>query len=330
MKIAGACTISVLPDRVIHPRFGGVGFHCSEHEHAITRDLMDRVLAKRWRELRPSFARLSDFCDWSPARREVQADYIRMMRETGTEVYLTTWNPKNVPEGLERAAYAKRVVDYLEFLVRVRGCSNLKYYCMTNELTLRQWGALIRDLPTFKDYHRCLHHELAARKLDIKLLATDASPVENWTTLEWAAKNMDEITGVYGGHHYINDFTLEDPGFYGWFLGKTAWAAGLAGIPAGRTLSLASSAPSRTVAPSAVSSRTAASGMRRRRSRSLASRSVRPHSLPSTAAFMRWGTGPSPTIPMSTPGESTGTSGAHFAGRRTITPRAPFTTGTVC
>ena len=56
MKIAGACTISVLPDRVIHPRFGGVGFHCSEHEHAITRDLMDRVLAKRWRELRPSFA----------------------------------------------------------------------------------------------------------------------------------------------------------------------------------------------------------------------------------------------------------------------------------
>jgi hypothetical protein len=39
---------------------------------------------------------------------------------------------------------------------------------------------------------------------------------------------MDEITGVYGGHHYANEFMPDNPDFYEWFKGKCAWAAGLA------------------------------------------------------------------------------------------------------
>jgi len=227
-KPAGTCSIRIEPDTIVCPRFGGVGFHCSEHEHNITKDHWDQVLAKRWRELRPAFARLSDFCDWSQAKRDIQARYILMMKDVGTEVYLTTWNPKDVSDGPDRVAYAKKVVDYLEYLVRSKGCSNLKYYCMTNELSLKQWGSLQNDLPKFRSYHKCLYDELAARKLDIQLLATDASPVQLWHTIEWAAKNMDEITGIYGGHHYINDYALEDDRFYGWFLERVKWGAALA------------------------------------------------------------------------------------------------------
>ncbi|MCY3019219.1 MAG: carbohydrate binding domain-containing protein, partial [Planctomycetota bacterium] len=222
------CRIRLDPEAIVTPVFSGVGFHCSEHEHSITKTHMDQVLAKRWRELRPTFARLSDFCDWNQARRDVQANYILMMKEVGTQVYLTTWNPKDVLEGDERSAYAKKVVDYLEYLVRTKGCTNVKYYCMTNELSLKQWGSLQNDLPKFKSYHKCLYDELAARKLDIKLLATDASPVQLWHTIEWAKKNMDDITGIYGGHHYINDCALEDDRFYGWFLEKVKWGAGVA------------------------------------------------------------------------------------------------------
>jgi hypothetical protein len=131
------------------------------------------VLAKRWRELRPAFARLSDFCDWSQAKRDIQARCILMMKDVGTEVYLTTWNPKDVPDGPDRVAYAKKVVDYLEYLVRTKGCSNLKYYCMTNELSLKQWGSLQNDLPKFRSYHKCLYDELAARKLDIQPAGKD-------------------------------------------------------------------------------------------------------------------------------------------------------------
>ena len=227
-KPPAPCTIRIATDEVIHPHFGGVGFHCSEHEFRLTQEHLDQVLAKRWHELRPSFARVSDNCLWKTDRRDVQAAYLRMMKNVGTEVYMTTWNPRNVPEGPERVAYAKSVVDYLEYLVRVKSCTNLKYYCMTNELSLKGWGSMRTDLPTFKSYHQCFYDELAARQLDIKLLATDASPVSYWPTIEWASQNMDEITGIYGGHHYINDYALEDVRFYGWFLERIQWACGLA------------------------------------------------------------------------------------------------------
>ncbi|MGD0092033.1 MAG: hypothetical protein ABSE73_19135, partial [Planctomycetota bacterium] len=227
-KPAGPCTIRVETGKIVQPRFGGVGFHCSEHEHNITPEHWEQVLAKRWRELRPAFARLGHHYNVDQARRERMAKYLLLMKETQTEAYLTTWNPKDTPEGPERTAYAKQIVDDLEYLVRTKGCTNLKYYCMTNELSLQQWGSLQNDLPKFKSYHKCLYDELAARKLDIQLLATDASPVQLWHTIEWAAQNMDDITGVYGGHHYINDYALEDDRFYGWFLGKIQWGAGLA------------------------------------------------------------------------------------------------------
>ncbi len=41
-------------------------------------------------------------------------------------------------------------------------------------------------------------------------------------------KTWSEITGVYGGHHYINSYDLDDPSFYNFFLGKMKWGADLA------------------------------------------------------------------------------------------------------
>jgi hypothetical protein len=69
---------------------------------------------------------------------------------------------------------------------------------------------------------------LKARKLDIGLLATDASPAGRWDTIEWASKNMDDITAVYGGHHYIEEYAPGSDQFYPWFLSKMEWGANLA------------------------------------------------------------------------------------------------------
>lgn len=124
------------------------------------------------------------------------------------------------------ADYARNVVDQLDYWVRDQGIRNLKYYCMSNELSLNGWGKMAQNMNLFRRYHRALYEELARRGLDIKLLASDASPIEWWWTVEWAANNMDDITGVYGGHHYINDRPLTDEWFYGWFLEK--WGAGIA------------------------------------------------------------------------------------------------------
>jgi hypothetical protein len=210
--------ITVHADRVVLPDFCGVGFHVFDHTFATTPELEDTVIAKRWREIRPSFARMNHSWDWDRATLDKVADYILRLKATGTEVYMTTWGPKQTQPGPERREYAKRVVDNLEYLVQERGCYNLRWYCMTNELSLEQWGSLAGDMPTFKDYHQCLYDELRARDLGIGLLASDASPLSYWHTIQWAADNMDDITAIYGGHHYLNDWPLTDERFYPWFL----------------------------------------------------------------------------------------------------------------
>jgi len=221
--------ITIHTDTIVNPRFGGVGFHVFHHQFPTSQTVLETVVAKRWREINPSFARLNDRYDWDKAQWDETASHLlRMKRDTGTEVYMTTWGPKDTEEGEERVAYAKQVVDNLEYLVRTKGATNVKYYCMTNELSLGSWGKLGGKLPKFKDYHQCLYDEIQARGLDVKLLATDAAPVQRWHTIEWATKHMDEITGVYGGHDYFNNAPPEDERFYPWFLEKLKWGVGLA------------------------------------------------------------------------------------------------------
>lgn len=222
------CKIVIYLSDIIHSKFGGVGFHIFHHAHHITKDHFEQVIAKRWREMNPSFARMNDLWDWSREMWDEVIQHLMLLKGTKTEVYQTTWNPKDTKEGKERADYAKKVVDNLEYLIREKGADNIKYYCMTNELSMDKWGILRNDLPKFQNYHNEIFKEIKSRKLDVKLLATDASPISYWDTIEWAVNNMDDITGAYGGHHYINDFGLDDVNFYEWFFSKAKWGADLA------------------------------------------------------------------------------------------------------
>jgi len=221
-------SLVVRTESVILPTFGGVGFHVFHHTHDIPQTMLDQVVVKRWREVNPSFARLNDRWDWDHEKLDKVAESLLRFRVTGTEVYMTTWGPKDTQPGEDRRAYASREIDNLEYLIREKGCTNVKWYCMTNELSLGKWGSLISDLPKFRDYHQELFDELKRRNLPVGLLATDASPLSYWHSIKWATENMDEITAVYGGHHYLNDNPLGDERFYPWFLSKLQWGVGLA------------------------------------------------------------------------------------------------------
>jgi len=224
----------VVTSTPVRQNFCGVGFHAQMFLDVSTQDFFEQVLAKRWRELNPRFARL--FHQWQPDRPgtrdpkvlDAMARQLVFMKEAaGTEIYVTTADLKPVANDEELRAYATAVVDELEYL-RNRGATNLKYYCCTNELTLDQWADMHDDLPRYESYHRSIYAEIKRRGLPIKLLATDASPVEYWPTLEWAAQHMDDITGIYGGHHYINEHAPDNLDFYGWFKERCNWASSLA------------------------------------------------------------------------------------------------------
>ena len=217
-------------NNIVNEEFGGMGFHVFYHSHDAPMWHYEEVFAKRWRELNPSFARITDFPGWDPEKIDDVARYLEVMKDTETELYFTTWGAGVINEYKDELDYVKKQIDNLEYWRRNKEFENLKYYCMTNELSLDEWASLVKnnDLDRFKDIHQLFYDELKSRDLDIKLLATDASPFTYWPTIEWAAENMDEITGVYGGHHYINSYDLFDQSFYPFFLEKMKWGANLA------------------------------------------------------------------------------------------------------
>jgi hypothetical protein len=232
--VAAHPTEIVVTATPVRERFGGVGFHAEMFLDVSTQDFFEQVLAKRWRELNPRFARL--FHHWQqgqPGVRdaktlEAMARQLVFMKEAaGTEIYITTADLKEATSDEDRRAYAGAVVDDLEYLVN-RGATNLKYYCCTNELSLHEWADMHDDLPKYQSYQQSIFNEIKRRGLNIKLLATDASPVEYWPSLAWAAAHMDDITGIYGGHHYINEHEPDNLDFYSWFKERCGWAVNLA------------------------------------------------------------------------------------------------------
>jgi len=103
--------------------FGGVGFHAQMLLADATQDFEDQVLAKRWRELNPRFARI--FHSWlpdHPGTRDPKvlaalARQMVMMKEgAGTEIYLTTDAPKETNSNEDLRSYASAVADDLEYL----------------------------------------------------------------------------------------------------------------------------------------------------------------------------------------------------------------------
>ncbi len=215
-------------DEMINDQFGGFGFHVFYHIHEAPEWHYDQVFAKRWRELNPSFARITDYPGWDQEKLDKTASYLEVMKETDTELYFTTWGASAINDYANEREYVKEEAENLEYWIKEKGFTNLKYYCMTNELSLEEWASMVDDLDRFKRIQQMFYDEFRDRDLDIKLLATDASPIRYWPTIEWATENMDDITGVYGGHHYINSYDLFDLSFYPFFLEKLSWGAELA------------------------------------------------------------------------------------------------------
>jgi len=180
--------------------------------------------------LNPSFARVNDSPAWDHQEMDETFRYLEMMKNTNTEIYLTSFGVQSIHNYPSEADYVKKEVDNIEYLKRDMGFKNIQYYCMTNELSLDFWASMVKndELDKFKRIHQLFYDEFNRRGLDIKLLATDASPFQYWPTIEWAANNMDDITGIYGGHHYINSYDLDDLTFYSFFLKKMKWGADLA------------------------------------------------------------------------------------------------------
>ena len=204
----------------VQARFGGVGFHNSEAGlyGKMTEDHFNQVICKTWRELSPGFSRIwGGFPTWSKQEMDEMVEYYsKMHKVTDTTIYLTGHGKRQYSD-VEKKKWASDIADRLDYIINEKGMKHVKFYCMSNELSMDSWGSMFFELPTFKEYHTLLFKEFYRRGLPVRLLASDASPYEYWQSVHWCAANMDDINGIYGAHHYVNDFEPQDLDFYKWF-----------------------------------------------------------------------------------------------------------------
>lgn len=201
--------------------FNGFGFQHSEANFTalMPDDFRNQRVLKTFAELSPTFARVYiGFADQSKDQLDRFADYYDLtFRKAETTLYAVPC-AMSLVEGLDADEYAEKVAKNLEYLVKVRNCRKIRYYCLTNELMNDEnwgwfrWGkdrgAEIRLL-LFKKFYVSLFHAFRRHGLDIRLLASDQSASPNpeaaksvYPLLDWIKANMDNYVGAYCTHWY--------------------------------------------------------------------------------------------------------------------------------
>ena len=207
--------------------FGGFGFHHSEQNFTglMTDEFRDPYVLKTFAELSPSFARTyGGFADSTKEMLDRYADYYdRTFRKAGTTIYLVPGVMPANPESIDIPAYAEKVAKALEYLIKVRKCVKIRYYCITNELMAHgkkgRWFWDHMDL--FKDFSVAVWQAFRRHDLDVKVVASDIGvsipPDDVFTSLEWVRTNMNEYVGAYCSHRYVYGEKVGDLGLWDYY-----------------------------------------------------------------------------------------------------------------
>ena len=201
--------------------FGGFGFHNSEAMFypLIEKEHFDQKICKCYREISPGFMRtFGGYSDWTREHMDAFAEYYEKMQKwTETPIYFACAKGKYHFSDEERMQYAEDVAKNLDYLINEKNVKQIRYYCFSNEMSMNDWGGLLKDLPLFQKYHEMLFRAFQNRGLRIGLLATDASNIKNWGTLDYAIENMKRISEDFCLHAYVQEYDIDDPDFYEWF-----------------------------------------------------------------------------------------------------------------
>lgn len=199
--------------------FGGIGFHNSEATMLgiMSDEFRDQRVLKTFREISPTYARVfTGYADWSKEAMDEFADYYDLtFRQANTTLYLVPGRLPYRTSDFDMDAYAEKVACNLEYLIRERGCTKIRHYCLTNELACGNGRPLIYHFDEFREMQEALYRAFRRHDLKIGLLAMDSSGMSNvWNCQDWAMENMDEITECYCHHFYLKDYVPGEPRMY--------------------------------------------------------------------------------------------------------------------
>ena len=204
--------------------FGGLGFHNSEATMTpiMSEAFYNQRVLKTFREISPTFSRVyGGFADWTQEAMDRFADYYdQTFRNAGTLIYMVPGRMPMPTEDFDFEDYYERTAQKLHYLIKVRGCTKIRYFCVTNELSVgNRYGFLSKNLDQFAKLHEGLYRAFQRHGLDVGLLATDSSGEAFFPHIQWAIENMDNITDDYCIHLYLHKLQPGDPELYNYCLG---------------------------------------------------------------------------------------------------------------
>lgn len=187
--------------------FGGVGFHNSEATMTplMSDKFKNEIVLKTFSEISPTYSRVfAGYGDWSKEAMDAFADYYNeTFRKAGTLLYVVPGRLPYITEDFDIDDYCEKVAKNLEYLIKERNCNKIRYYCVTNELSVgNTYSYFSEHLDLFKTFHEKLYMAFLRHGIDVGLIATDCSGTERFHQIGWAAENMDEITENYCVHLY--------------------------------------------------------------------------------------------------------------------------------
>ena len=204
--------------------FNGFGFQNSEANFLgiMPDDFRNQRVLKTFAEISPSFSRVyTGFADQSKEQLDRFADYYDLtFRKAGTTLYAVPCAMPPLAEELDANEYAEKVAKNLEYLIKVRNCRKIRYYCLTNELMNGdRWGWFAQKdrWELFKKFNVALFRAFRRHDLDIRILASDESASPNpeaiknvYPMLDWIKANMDDYVGAYCTHWYVYGRKADD------------------------------------------------------------------------------------------------------------------------
>lgn len=136
---------------------------------------------------------------------------LQQYQALGTQVNLTgvEWGGQGYfgPLWRDHDRIARVYADLLEYLVKTRGLTCIRYFTLSNEPNLT-FGA--QD-GTFEDYeaiHRLLKQELMARKLDITLIGSDDGSGADWFSKCVNSEPLESSVASFASHIYPKQYEL--------------------------------------------------------------------------------------------------------------------------
>lgn len=200
--------------------WGGFGFHNSEATMTpmMSGEFRDQRVLKTFREISPTYARVfAGYWDWTREAMDRFADYYdATFRQAGTTLYFVPGRMPVITDDFDVAGYCEAVAVRLEYLVKERKCTKIRYYCLSNELSVGPTYAWFAShLDRYAEINREMQKAFMRHGLDIGLQTPDSSGYSRMADIDWAIANINEQTDVYCWHYYERSLRPGDPALYG-------------------------------------------------------------------------------------------------------------------